>query len=254
MTKTALLFFMLAGFSAFGQKPTQKKPQQAPTQTQTKPQPQSQGVQPDTVPQINPILDHYIKKSALANRWNDGEAVKNALYDLIVEFPGNDSIVFALAVYYYDNRNYVSSVLVAQDLLGRVPKNISVLQLLGEGYEALSLRDKAVASYEAVYLQNNSTAILFKMAVLQFELQRFPECKANVDILMTKPDLDSLKATITDSDNKQKDLSLRVSILNLKGLLAQQAGDKPAAKKAFEETIALAPDFQLAKQSLAKLK
>src|SRR5258708_37900895 len=80
------------------------------------------------------------------------------------------------------------------------------------------------------------------MAFLQYELKKFVESKTNVDILLTKPDIETMKVTLRDSENKQKDFPFKVSLLNLKGLLAQQAGDKVGAKKAFEESLAMAPD------------
>jgi Tfp pilus assembly protein PilF len=48
---------------------------------------------------------------------------------------------------------------------------------------------------------------------------------------------------------------MKVAVLNLKGLAVQEhLGDKEAAKKLFEEALAIAPDFVLAKQNLAKVK
>jgi Tfp pilus assembly protein PilF len=47
---------------------------------------------------------------------------------------------------------------------------------------------------------------------------------------------------------------MRVAVLNLKGMLAIDQGDKVNAKKFFEQTLAIAPDFVLAKEGLAKTK
>jgi hypothetical protein len=92
------------------------------------------------------------------------------------------------------------------------------------------------------------------MAVLQYDLKKYVEAKTNVDILLTKSDIETMKVRVTDSEKKEKEYSLKVSLLNLKGLVAQATGDKAGAKKAFEDSLALAPDFPLAKQNLAKLK
>ncbi len=246
-----VLLLMITLLTAGAQAQNQpKKPTTQPTQ--------SQGVTPaqPTEPQrpYNPLIEHFARKNALANRWNDLEQAKDALYDLITENPSNDSLIYVLAVYYFENRNYISSVLIAQDLLTNNPKNVNLLQLAASGYEAIGLRDKALTNYELVYLQNNNSGVLYKMAVLQFELKKLAESKTNVDILLTKQDIDSMKVTVSDEANKQKEFPLKASILNLKGLLAQQANDKVAAKKAFEEALVLAPDFPMAKQNLAKLK
>ena len=243
MKNVSILFFTLAATLAQAQNQGQK-PAQKPAVT-----PQDQPSQ-----QIDRLTEHFVRKNTLANRWNDAEIARDALYDLIAEYPGNDSLVYALSLDYYNNQKYISSVLVAQDLLTRNPKNVDLLQLAASSFEALNLNDKALANYESLYLQNNNSGALYKMAVLQYELKKFVESKTNVEILLTKPDIETMKVTLRDSENKQKEYPFKVSLLNLKGLLAQQAGDKAAAKKAFEESLAMAPDFPLAKQNLAKLK
>ena len=231
----------------------------AKAQNQPKKQVQQQAQPPvsQTQPQrpVNPLTEHFVRKNTLASRWNDLEQAKDALYDLIAENPGNDSLIYSLAVYYYENRQYVSSVLVTQDLLTRNPKDESLLQLAASGYEALGLKDKALANYESIYLQNTSIALLYKMAVLQYDLKKFVESQTNTDILLTKHDIDSMKVTVSgETESKQKEYPLKASILNLKGLLALQGNDKAGAKKAFEESLVLAPDFPLAKENLAKFK
>ena len=47
---------------------------------------------------------------------------------------------------------------------------------------------------------------------------------------------------------------MKVAVLNLKGMLALDQGDKVGAKKLFEQVLALAPDFVLAKEGLTKTK
>ena len=245
MRKVSILFFTFAAVVALAQNPAQK-PAQKPSQAVT---PQTQ-----TQRQVDRLTEHFARKNALANRWNDADMARDALYDLIVEYPGNDSLIYALALEYYNSQKYISSVLIAQDLLARNPKNIEVLQMAASGFEALNLNDKALSNYESLYLQNNNSGALYKMAFLQYELKKYVESKTNVDILLTKPDIESMTVTLRDSENKQKEYPFKVSLLNLKGLLAQQVGDKAGAKKAFEESLSLAPDFPLAKQNLAKLK
>ena len=236
MRKVSILFFTFAAVVALAQNPAQK-PAQKPSQAVT---PQTQ-----TQRQVDRLTEHFARKNALANRWNDADMARDALYDLIVEYPGNDSLIYALALEYYNSQKYISSVLIAQDLLARNPKNIEVLQMAASGFEALNLNDKALSNYESLYLQNNNSGALYKMAFLQYELKKYVESKTNVDILLTKPDIESMTVTLRDSENKQKEYPFKVSLLNLKGLLAQQAGDKAGAKKAFEESLSLAPDFPL---------
>jgi tetratricopeptide (TPR) repeat protein len=244
MRKVFIVISIMFACAAYAQKPAQKPVEKTETQAPQNPSPQ----------QISPMAEHFAKKSSLANRWNDTDEIKDALYDLIAEYPGNDSLIYSLAIYYYDNQKYVSSVLVTQDLLARNPKNVGLLQLAASGFEELGIKDKALTNYESVYLINGNTGVLYKMAVLQFDLKKYAECQANVDILLTKPDTETIKVTLSDAANKQKDYPIKASILNLKGMLAEQTGDKVTAKKSFEDALKVASDFPLAKQNLAKLK
>jgi tetratricopeptide (TPR) repeat protein len=241
---------LFLGFVAAGlaQKPKADSkpapPQAATTDTKQNQQPSSGAI----------LTQHFLRKYAMAARWNDYDVAKEALYDLIVENPNNDSIIFTLGYYYYENQKYASSLLIAQDLLQRDPKNISYLELAGAASESLGVYDRALQNYESLYLLTNNVGTLYKISFLQFDLKRFNECQTNTDILMTKAEMDTLKVVFNDAEEKPKEYSMKVSVLNLRGLVAQEMGDKAAARQHFEAALALAHDFIPAKQNLSKLK
>jgi tetratricopeptide (TPR) repeat protein len=217
---------------------------QAPVQTPPPPQ----------EPQLSPITEHFLRKYSIATRWNDPDVARDALYDVITENPQNDSLIYSLALSYYDDGKYASAVLISQDLLVRNQKNLSFLELCAASFEGLGLKDKALPHYETMYLLSNSLSALYKMAFLQYDLKRFAECKTNLEILLSKTDLANQKVVFNDAQNNQKEYPMKVSVLNLKGMIAQEEGNKPEAKKLYTEALALAADFLPAKQGLAKLK
>ncbi len=187
-------------------------------------------------------------------QWSDGETAKDALYDLIVENQGNDSIIYDLAVYYYQSQKYPSAVLVSQELLKRNPKNTGALEIAAVGYENLGVFDRSLQYYESLYLLLNNSAVLYKMAYLQLRLKRYKECGTSIDILMADTSVDSLKVSYSDGTNKPKEYPMKVALLNLKGMVAQEQDDKVTAKKFYDLALAQAPDFTPAKDNLAKLK
>ncbi|CAN5261688.1 hypothetical protein BH09BAC3_BH09BAC3_22890 [soil metagenome] len=199
------------------------------------------------------MVTHFATKYSLANRWNDPDVAKSALYDLIVFYPGSDSLIFALALSYYENQKYTSSILIGNDLLARTPKSEAVLELLGLSFEGLNISDRALQNFESLYLINNKVEILYKMTFLQYELKKYPECLINIDILLTKPEAETLKLTFKDTKGKQKEYPMKVALLNLKGLVYKDQADKINAKKYFDQAIAAAPDFAPAKDNLAAL-
>ena len=93
------------------------------------------------------------------------------------------------------------------------------------------------------------------MAFLQYDLKRNTEAITSIDILLANKEVETLKVVYNDVDNKPKEYPMSVALLNLKGLaVLEHLGDKVAAKKLFDQALALAPDFVLAKQNLAKVK
>ena len=253
-----ILFFMLAAALTFAQKSKSKTTKESAVQQTTTDKTASQKItQPD--PKLdsmiaNKLREHFAKKRVVANRWNDPDVTKDVLFDLIVEDPGNDSLIMELAFQYFENQKYASSILVGQDLLKRNPRNEKILELVALSFENLNIFDRALQNYESLFLLSTNAGTLYKMAFLQYELKRFPESLTNADILLSKPEAETLKVVFNNTDNKQKEYTAKVALLNLKGMIYKEQGDKINAKKFFEEALKIAPDFLFAKENLAALK
>jgi len=243
----ALLFCALSVSLVLAQGKKSNPPAQTPAQ-----QPVNQEPKKETV--SNALMEHYIRKRAVAARWNDFEIVKDAMYDMIIEDPANDSIIAQLAYIYFENQKYPSTVLVCQDLLTRNPKNVQALEMAAISYENLNILDRALQSYESLFLLTSNSSSLYKMAFIQYELKRYPESLTNADILLAKPDAETMKVVFNDKDGKSKEYAVKVALLNLKGMVYKDQADKVNAKKYFEEALKAAPDFVPAKQSLDSLK
>jgi tetratricopeptide (TPR) repeat protein len=248
----SIVILLSLGFAAGQKKKAAVKPVETPTQIATQ-TPSEKVVKRDSLGG-NLLLGHAVRKRAVASRWNDIDVVKDALYDMIVEDPANDSIIAQLAFIYYESQKYPSTVLVCQDLLARNPRNTQALEMSAVSYENLNILDRSLQSYESLFLLTNNSATLYKMAFIQYELKRFPESLTNCDILLSKPDAETLKVVFNDKDNKQKEYTVKVALLNLKGLVYKEQGDKVAAKKYFDEALKVAPDFVPARQGLESLK
>jgi tetratricopeptide (TPR) repeat protein len=229
--------------------------QQQPAATQAQPQ-QPEQVQPmDTIPSAGMILtEHYLKKYAAASRWNDSEVAKSALYDVIVENPGIDSLIYSLAYFYYEDEKFASALLISQDLLSRNSKNPMYLEMAASSAQQIGVNDRALQFYESLYLINDNIRTLYQVAFLQYQTKRTAECKTSIDILMSKLAVNTEKVVYDDAKGVAKEYLMKVSVLNLKGMLLLELNDKVGAKKAFTDALALAPDFALAKANLEKTK
>ena len=254
------LTFILASLLVIGANAQSKKKKEAEKQqlqqqqAQTQPPAPSPAVNPDTVQQVDVLTQHFYRKYTVAVQWGDEQVAKDALYDLIIRNPGNDSLIYSLAVQYYQEQKFTSSLLVGMELLKRNPKSETYLELSALSSESVGVIDRALQYYESLYLLSGSNSTLYKIAFLQYDLKRFAESMTNADILLTKPEVETMKVTFNDAQNKAKEYPIKVAILNLKGLLKQQMGDNIAAKKLFGEAVAISPDFVPAKENLTKLK
>ena len=229
-------------------KTTSTKPVQATPTKEVQPN-QNQGM---SIPAV--FAEHFGRKYSIATRWGDYDVAKDALYDLITEFPGNDSLIFALSYFYFENQKYANCVVVCNDLLARNSRNQAALELSGISYENLNIKDKALQNYETLFLITNSSSTLYKMASLQYDLKKYTEASTNSDILLSKPNLDSMKVVFNNAQEKSIEYPLRAALLNLKGLTYKAQGDAVNAKKFFEEALKVDATFDPAKKNLATLK
>ena len=256
---TLAMLLTISSASAQKKKGNQKNSEPAKTETPAvqPATPAAQAPAKDTtaaLPSINPFLRHFLVKYQVASQFADYDVARDAIYDLLVENAGVDSLLLNLQYLYLENQKYTQGVLVGKAILARDGRNEAALEMTASAFEALNIKDQALSNYETLYLVTNSFPAIYKMAFLQYELKKYPECTASTDIILSRKEADELTATFPVGQDKTKDFKIRVAILNLKGMVARENGDKPTAKKYFEQALALAADFQPAKENLSKLK
>lgn len=211
---------------------------------------QSKDKQP-TARQI--FSNHYAFKYQAALRYNDYRVAKDALYSLLVENPQNDSILYSLSAVYFQLQQYASAALTANDLTARNPNHTGGLEIAANSLENLGAKDKALDKYESLYLNTDDYQVLYKIAFLQYELGRYQESITNADILLAKKETEEMNAVFTEN-NEQKEYPIKVALLNLKGLINKAQGNAATAKDFFQQALAIAPEFALAKENLAELE
>ena len=90
------------------------------------------------------------------------------------------------------------------------------------------------------------------MAFLQYDLKKYAECQVNVDILLENAEIEKSNV-VFQLDKTTKKYPMKVAVLNLKGLVNKQLGNIDVAKKAYEDALAISPDFDQAKTNLTEL-
>lgn len=196
----------------------------------------------------------YQMKYVFGRKYNDGQVMKDALYSMIAMDPNDDSLKLNLCYYYFESNQYASSLFISMDLLTRYPDHEAALRINAMSYENMGVRDKAIDAYESLYLKTNEITVLYQAALLQFELERFAECNASLDIIIKDPQAKALKLNFAKDEREQQEISLAAASYNMKGMLQKQQGNKEEAKSQFNKALELEPEFVLAKQNLEDLR
>ena len=187
-------------------------------------------------------------------KYSDPNIAIMALYNLCTLDPRNDSLLFDLQYLYFNSQEYISSILVANDVLLLNSNNTHSQEMKALSLERVGANDKAIDEYESLYLKhNNNISYLYKTAALQFTVKRYKEAKTNIDILLTQNMADSIQMAFPKGDSAQQKVSMKASLYNLKGLVDQAMGNKEDAKADFNKALEIVPDFYLAKQNLDSL-
>jgi len=188
-----------------------------------------------------------------AVRYADLEVARNALYNLLVINPGNGAFADSLTLVYMDLKMFASAALLSQDIINGNPNNVQALEIGAYAFEQIGLNDRALPLYESLYLKNDNTLTLYKIAVLQIGLARFKEATTNLDIVLGRSDANEVNLYFTGKDNTQLEVPLRAAILNLKGFIAAKEDRKEEAKKFYQQALILSPEFEIARKNLEEL-
>jgi tetratricopeptide (TPR) repeat protein len=186
-------------------------------------------------------------------KYADITVTRNSLYNLIALDPNDASLLDSLAYMYFEYNQYTSCLLVCLDILKTNPDNIPALEMSAVAYDNLGLKDKALTSYESIYLRNNSIFTLYRIAVLQLDLDRHTESMTNVNILLEKQETKESKVSVNTEQGGSRQISLEAAVYNLKGLIEADQGNKEAARTSYQQALTLEPDFALAKSNLENL-
>ena len=113
---------------------------------------------------------------------------------------------------------------------------------------------KAIEAYEKLYEITNEPLHLYQVVTLQFNLQRYGECQANIDRLLNLPESAQAQVRITTPEGQTQEIPLRAAAYNVRGVIYRLQKDYPKAKEAFEKALQIAPEFLLAKGNLEDMQ
>lgn len=210
----------------------------------------------DSIARLDPKLKKNLNTAdqaayQLAMRYNDVSAAKNSLYHLIVRNPDDIRYVEMLGTVYYEAGQSMSAALVSMDVLKVNDKSITSLEIAAYSLEQVGALEKSLPYFESLYLLSGDNFSLYKTGFIQYSLKKYPEALNSMNILVKNAKPED-KVGFPKSQTETQEVSMKAAALNLKGMIYLDQGSKIEAKAAFEEAISLDPDFDLAKENLAK--
>lgn len=201
------------------------------------------------------VNNEYAKAMALYNRaqrYNDAVVSRQALMEMAILNPRDTSVLRSLAELYLGNNQFVSSAMVAMDMIGLHPNNLVALEIAAVSYENLRLYDKAIEQYESMWLATDNVTILYQVSYLQYLIDRFDEANSNLDIIASKLKSNEM-INLSKKDGTTQEVKFAAAIENLRGLIAVDKGEKEKARGFFTKALEISPDFEAAQDGLQGL-
>ncbi|MEQ9288002.1 MAG: hypothetical protein RIG77_13880 [Cyclobacteriaceae bacterium] len=207
---------------------------------------------PTDTTQTDGFFNLYAGIYNLSTQFSDPAVTRMALYHLLMVAPNKTGILDSLALNYYDNQRWISVALVTKENLKIDQDNELALELSALAYENLGIKDQALDQYETLFLKNDNTATLYRVAFLQYELKRYKESLASAEILLNRSDIAEQKLYFPKLDKTQQEVTMKAALLNLKGLIAKSEGDVEKAKGFYLEALKETPGFEVAQKNLSE--
>lgn len=189
----------------------------------------------------------------LAMRYNDVSVAKIKLYELMERNPRNPKFAETLSSIYFEMEQYSSSALLAMDMLERDSKNITALEIAAFSLEQIGALERALPYFESLHLLTGDTFSLYKTSYLQYSLKKYEEALNSVNMLIKDKKAVEQTLSFPTEGNETQEVGMVAAALNLKGLIYKDQGSSSEAKVAFEEALAMNPEFELAKKNVAEL-
>ncbi len=192
-------------------------------------------------------LEKNIYKQSVRNY--DLETAKNSVYHIMALEGENSTYLDSLAYIYFSQKNFLSYVSVADQILKKEEK-LPILERKAIALEKLGAIKEAIAVYEKVYAQKKDVQVAYKLAGLQHQLKRTAEAYST---LKSAEQLKFPEKTFlpfpSSEKNKQQRVPFKAAYDNLLAMIAYDLHNYDVSLHYFEEALKVFPDFFVAKQN-----
>ena len=170
----------------------------------------------------------------------------------VVSLDGNTSPYRdTLLMLYSTNGNLLQAYNLAMQLREDGRDTRMVKEVLAEVYDQSNQPKEAIEELEKLNNEFPSLGYLWKIANLQFQLQRNSECLTTLTAIINDSTSSQITVPQVVGENQQQRTTLLAASLNMVGLMLANDGDYDNALKLFESASQADTEFILPKQNFA---
>ena len=189
-----------------------------------------------------------------SKQYNDPVVARVAIYNLLAENPNNIQLWDSLALVYFEQQQYASAALVAQEVAAAVPTDMFATEIAALCFERLGVKNKALGFFEKMYMNDTDDVnTLYKMAFLQNDLKLYEESLTSADQLLSNPKAKEVKLVFPTSDGKGQEVTMELAVLRLKGMIEANRSNTEKAKEYYNQVLKSNPNFEVVKKQLEEL-
>ena len=199
------------------------------------------------------LKKHYLAVYENSLNYNDLPLAINALNNALVEMSGPESLLYkdTLSILYFNNKSYLPSYMLAQEVYKANPGNYNALGRIGECYQADADYKNAAASFEKAAPALKSPYYYYQLAVCQYSLKMANDCVASADKALADTNSSKIAAVFTMPNGYAQQVPVSCAALNLKAVVQMDMKNYTKAKELLVLALKIYPDFQGAQQNVA---
>jgi tetratricopeptide (TPR) repeat protein len=197
--------------------------------------------------------DFYLKLYNKAQEQKDPYTAISALNAYLLSDSSTNELHDSLAKLYFVTGNYRSGIIVGEKVMKKYPKNDTLLELMGDGYQRLGNYLKAVEVFQNLFNRSGDYKYKYQVATLHFEENKIEECELVIAEIL-KDGLSQPSIIEMSPEGLYDQVPLEAACYNLKAMIEAQVRRNPAAAmKDFKKALEIYPDFKFAQAAMQKL-
>ena len=201
---------------------------------------------------IDSLKKHYFNTFEQALKYKDIGLAINSLNNVIAEMPAKQALVYkdTLSMLYFNRKEYLSSLLMAQEVYKANPSNTNALARIGDCYQASGDYKNAADAFEIAAPALNNPYYYYQLGVCQYSLKKVTECMANADKVLSDTNSNHIPVIFVLNNGSEQQVPVSVAALNMKAVVMMSNKNFTQAKQLLENALKIFPDFQGAKQNM----